>query len=245
MRMPKMLQAKHVLGLIGGALMLMSVSNAHALLIDSFDDSQEFSRTTLGSTSDFISGPGILGGERDVRITVTATNGVNSLHINGGPGYFSHSQGSLVKGRTLLQWDGSDASMSVASPGLGGVDLTEGGINDRIRLRIVENDLPAPLKFTIYDTTGASSTATLGLPGGVLSPTDKYLYFTAFSGVDLSSVKAIEMLIDGSAVSGLDVTLDFIETTHAPEPGTWMLLGSGLVGLIGYGWRRKKETVVA
>lgn len=27
--------------------------------------------------------------------------------------------------------------------------------------------------------------------------------------------------------------------TPTPEPGTWVLMGSGLVGLVGYGWRRK------
>ncbi|MGE3541583.1 MAG: DUF3455 domain-containing protein [Candidatus Tectimicrobiota bacterium] len=30
-----------------------------------------------------------------------------------------------------------------------------------------------------------------------------------------------------------------------PEPGTWLLLGSGLVGLLGYGWRRRQYGVVA
>jgi hypothetical protein len=28
-----------------------------------------------------------------------------------------------------------------------------------------------------------------------------------------------------------------------PEPGTWMLMGTGLVGMLGYGWRRKKQTM--
>jgi hypothetical protein len=27
-----------------------------------------------------------------------------------------------------------------------------------------------------------------------------------------------------------------------PEPGTWMLMGTGLVGLLGYGWRKRQLT---
>jgi hypothetical protein len=27
--------------------------------------------------------------------------------------------------------------------------------------------------------------------------------------------------------------------TPTPEPGTWLMLGTGLLGLVGYGWRRK------
>ena len=34
------------------------------------------------------------------------------------------------------------------------------------------------------------------------------------------------------------------ETTPTPEPGTWVLMGTGLVGLLGYGWRRKKRQAV-
>ena len=32
--------------------------------------------------------------------------------------------------------------------------------------------------------------------------------------------------------------------TPTPEPGTWVLMGTGLVGLLGYGWRRKKRQAV-
>ena len=32
--------------------------------------------------------------------------------------------------------------------------------------------------------------------------------------------------------------------TPTPEPGTWVLMGTGLVGLLGYGWRRKQRQAV-
>ncbi len=35
--------------------------------------------------------------------------------------------------------------------------------------------------------------------------------------------------------------VEFSVTTTQPEPGTWMLMGTGLLGLLGYGWRQRKQ----
>jgi hypothetical protein len=33
--------------------------------------------------------------------------------------------------------------------------------------------------------------------------------------------------------------MSILKTNVVPEPSTWMLLGTGLIGMLGYGWRRK------
>jgi uncharacterized protein YjbI with pentapeptide repeats len=38
----------------------------------------------------------------------------------------------------------------------------------------------------------------------------------------------------------LNLTGAIHEPIPNPEPGTWLLLGTGLIGLIGYGWRRRQ-----
>ncbi|MGE3541536.1 MAG: PEP-CTERM sorting domain-containing protein [Candidatus Tectimicrobiota bacterium] len=34
---------------------------------------------------------------------------------------------------------------------------------------------------------------------------------------------------------------DIDVTNVIPEPSTWLMFGTGLAGLLGYGWRRKKQ----
>jgi hypothetical protein len=43
----------------------------------------------------------------------------------------------------------------------------------------------------------------------------------------------------GSAHGITGITLNL---TPVPEPPTWLMLGAGLVGLLGYGWRRRNQT---
>jgi hypothetical protein len=45
---------------------------------------------------------------------------------------------------------------------------------------------------------------------------------------------------DDFRTSALTITRDEIQSL--PEPSTWKLLGTGLVGLAFYGWRKKKQT---
>jgi hypothetical protein len=41
------------------------------------------------------------------------------------------------------------------------------------------------------------------------------------------------------------VEMEALGWDPAPEPSTWLLLSTGVVGLLGYGWRKRKTKRVA
>ncbi len=209
--------------LLIGLLMLYAASFVSAapdavVTIDHFDAAQGPVVASLGNPAGgSVSGPNVLGTERDVRVTV----------LSGSPGTASmqaitsdllHSQDTGIIAQTLIQWDGVDGSITLNPSGLGGVDLTQAGTQNGLAISVLLNDLPIDLKFTIYSGPN-SSTATISLPGGQTGgslPIDYYVPFGAFttlggSGANFSSVGAVELLIDGKTDAS-DLTVHDIRT---------------------------------
>lgn len=241
------------------AVLLCSAGPAQAslLVLDTFDVPQNL--TALGpanTSSGSVSGAGIYGGERDMVVTTTA--GIPVLGLNTqtlGANQLAHSADATVTGFTLLQWDGVDGSSTLNPVGLGGADLTNGGLVTGLGIRVSLNDLPADITLTVYDAsdpTGLTfSQASLSLPGGIFSDTDFLVNFASFTtdgpngAADFTNAGAVEMLIDGAQQS-TDLVFSFIQpgSTLVPEPmsaAVWSLcLVTGLVVVA-----RRKRSVVA
>lgn len=256
-RLPRGLRRAAPAHLIAAALALACAGSAQAIIIDSFvtDQSLTLAYPPIGtSMSSSASGTGILGGERDLTINLTGGrmvgNGISSV-VNSG--YYSYSQDATIKGTGVIQWDGADASPNLNPIGLGGINLTAGGI-DSLVLGVISDDLPVDVTITVYSSAGNASSRTLTLPGQIDEETAKTYFFKYSdfstllgSGADFANVGAIT-LSTGSSTSAPDLVFDFLETSEppavppsgtVPEPGTLGLLGLGAAacGLVA---RRRK-----
>jgi hypothetical protein len=139
-------------------------------------------------------------------------------------------------GYAYLIWDGNtDGTLN--QTGLPATDLTDSGANTLIGLS-VRSDLLAPITLTFY-SLGGSSSYTLNTPaqGFNATPFTNYAIamtsFTTMSGTgaNFSAITAATMLINGQSQPGLDVEIQNYRAMATPEPGTFGLIGAGLVGL--------------
>ena len=171
----------------------------------------------VGNTvSSTLSGAGILGGERDIRITMTqGAIGGNRMSATVSTGIFSLGCEPTIAGTTEIQWDGADGDALTLDPtGLGGFDLTGGNLQDAFQLRVASDDFPVGLTLAVYTDGANFSTATINLPG-LITNQDFIIPFTSFttgggSGANFTNVGAVTLSVP--EVVDLDLSLDFLGT---------------------------------
>jgi hypothetical protein len=198
------------------------------IVIDNFSDTFELVNFGVGTQSVTDSGPGsgFIGGRTATVETTDAGFGLVSTTL----GAITQPSGDS----TLKFSNGTDAiaNFNMQYNSLGGLDLTESGLNDTMAIQLVSNDVPGKtynLRFELTDTFGSSDNVTVGL--------NSTGFITAslgdFTGVDATSIAEIAFHVEpGSpALGSADMSFDNFITapvSSVPEPSAYALL-TGLV----------------
>lgn len=174
------------------------------VVIDPFSDTQT-NQTADGTQSDGT----ILGGQRDVDYvdSVAGTwtvdgSGEASFTATGGPG------------ELRLTYDGVDGSVTANALGLGNVDLTEGGANDRFLLTV--SSLGGSTSFTVLIRAFTDATGNFtNWPFEVNAPGTYNILFSdgvATTPADLTNVDSIFLFLGTDATLLSDDRIDDTES---------------------------------
>jgi hypothetical protein len=217
------------------AICLLLPTLTHAdVTVDDFSTTQVISGLGL-SGSGYVSGPGILGTERDAEAYAPNID-INSTV----PGQFLVSNAHPVNwGTVWLTYDGVDHNTSGSYlGGLGHVDLTQGGLNDRFRIPVTAaTNRGGSLSITVRNINRYGSTISVPLPS---SPEVLALPFASFQlrpgdlyPVNFADVGYIQVSL--GLYPGESYSFDMVVAT-VPEPSmATLLLLAGSAALYGRG----------
>jgi hypothetical protein len=204
-------------------------------------------------TSDGSTDAGVIFGTRWMAITQQFGTDADTADVNQGHVdalSFNNASGSAAN--LLVRWDGtaSDGGFFGSFPsnfGSAPVDLTGGGTNAFFLLQVLFSDqnIPGFPGYTITAYTDATHYSKLEHditrvnpfpPNNDFTPQDVFFPFGLFTQgagaagpVNFTQVRAVDLTIVGYAA--LDLQIDFLEAGPSPEPGTWVMMGAGLLGL--------------
>ncbi len=210
-----------------------------AVLIDNFNTTQTLSVSGPGvnpqtSSTGVATGVDSIGGNRGISLTRTGGAGTATINVNTPVGVLAYGNDSDSDSNAIVIWDG-DQNGTVNATGLGGLSLSEGGLNSALRL-LVRSDLISPITVTVYTDAANFASRTVNAPGGGthLPFTEFILLFNSFSATgtpDFGNVGAVTMGISGPQSFDLQVSLLEAVST-VPEPSTWALFGLGATALM-------------
>jgi hypothetical protein len=194
------------------------VDGATVQTIDSFDTTEQVVTadpvTTTASSS--LAATEVLGGERDVLVNYTSGSGEVAVQIDYfDSNLFAFVSGLNVIGDATIQYDGADGdAVTLDTSGLAGADLSDSDTNAGLLIMIQGDSTGATAQIDVYSNATDYSTTSVTIPDQV-DLEEVFLPFSAFtvaggSGVDFSSVGAIELLVNG--VANLDGTVTVLSS---------------------------------
>jgi hypothetical protein len=242
------------------AVMTSSGASAAIVGIDGFDQTTQHLQFDPTESSPTVAGASLfqeiqtqagesIGGYRDLFIQTDQAISFNdkgeaAVVSNEGQVQISNSGNSSIN--VAITWDGQDNSANVNTTGLGGVDLTDGGLNSSLGLNLLRTDHDVNLEIKLWDMSGAQGSVTT-IFSSALTDQQVFLGFDGISSpVDLANIGAIQLLISGP--EAYDLQFNFLQSASAPPspapgtavsaPATLTLVGFGLIGM---GLSRKKR----
>lgn len=231
-------KSKRLAVVIAGLLVfsVVGVALAAALTIDTFNTGalslSVFLDDPQNPATEYASGLSVtgvaLGGDREMTLQWIGGGGASaSLETDfANSNRLAFAEGDGITARGVVRWDGTGNSADTNDQGLSNVDLTQTGTNDGFHFEVVNDDLPATIRFRVYSSASNWSVYVLNLPGGIISPAhvDFFVPFASFSTggsgpANFASVTSIEIEIDGTVTAGADVSIDFADADNFREYG--------------------------
>jgi len=153
---------------------------------------------SLDPVSNFVQSGTIMGGERDLQLTVTSGDGNLVLSTGVSGGVFSAATPNEARGNSLLQLDGVDGAMTLQTNGLFGHPNNNFLAEEAFAFRVViESDLPGSVIFRVFSGGPVSNSCSLTVSTPGDDTANEYILpYSSFTGTcDFSNVGALEIFI--------------------------------------------------
>ena len=228
-------QISRKISLLALAATAFAAPTQASVVIDGFDVSQSI--TAPPTTFGFVDGAtsSIIGGQRDVTVSRTRGAGGVQFSSNAIPSALLFSTDFGTSGLAVIEYDGVDNSSAFNPIGLGGVDVTQSGVNKGVSIT-GGADLPgATILFELFSAPGQSSSFLFATPVDLSGSTTSFIPFTSFTGTaDPTNLGALRVTLTNpnSADVELQLTAFTPPLATVPEPSALgLVVTAGLSGL--------------